>query len=208
MSQLIKIGPYGPYIARALPQLAYKPANAQNPMPDMALVNAGQGDARPKIKPNVPWPDTPSISHWEGGAFVRVSQWVERANNPVLSRADGVALILMSHEDPILLDGHLEGIGLIAIDFPRFSDGRGNSIAHSVRKRLGWRKEVRAVGDVLIDQLFFMARCGFDAFALRDGQNVSRALASFNDFPYVYQDNVDRRPFVLQARAQAQRVAA
>jgi uncharacterized protein (DUF934 family) len=208
MSQLIKLTAYGAHVARALPQNAFKAAGAPNPKPDMALVNAGQGDGRPKIKPNVPWPTEPCVTHWEGGAFVRLQDWLARADHPELATADGVGVILMSHEDPILLNGHLDGIGLIAIDFPRFSDGRGNSLANLVRTRLNWRKEVRAVGDVAIDQLFFMGRCGFDAFALREGQDVARAVAAFQDFPYVYQNNADRRSFGLQARALAQRAAA
>jgi uncharacterized protein (DUF934 family) len=208
MSQLIKLGPYGAHVARSLPVNAFKPASLPNPLPDVALVNAGQGDGRPKIKPNVPWPDAPSVSHWEGGAYVRLTDWLARANDPTLAISDGIALVLMSHEDPMLLHGQLDGIGLIAIDFPRFSDGRGNSIAHLIRQRLGWRKEVRAVGDVAIDQLFFMARCGFDAFALREGQDVDRALAAFNDFPYVYQDNADGRAFALQAPSAWRRAAA
>jgi uncharacterized protein (DUF934 family) len=208
MSQLIKLGPYGPHIARALPANAFKAAAAPNSIPVMAIVNAGQGDGRPKIKPNVPWPSDPSVTHWEGGAFVRLSEWLDRANIPSLSTADGIALVLTGDENPMLLQGHLDGIGLIAIDFARFSDGRGQSLAHLIRTRLHWRKEVRAVGDVLIDQLFFMARCGFDAFALREGQDVARALEAFNDFPFVYQANADRRDFAMQAPVSIQRKAA
>jgi uncharacterized protein (DUF934 family) len=208
MSQLIKLGASGAYIARALPEGAFKPAPAANPKPDMAVVNAGQGDGRPKIKPNVPWPTEPTVTYWEGGKFVRLHDWLARAEDPALATADGVGVIMMSHEDPLLLQGHLDGIGLIAIDFPRFSDGRGNSLANLIRTRLGWTKEIRAVGDVLIDQLFFMSRCGFDAFALRDGQNVVRALAAFHDFPHVYQNNADGRAFGLQERAPLERVAA
>ena len=208
MSQLIKLNAGGASIARLLPEGAFKPAAAPNPKPDMILVNAGQGDGRPKIKPNVPWPTESSVTHWEGGRFVLLQEWLARADDPILATADGIGLILMSHEDPMSLEGHLDGIGLIAIDFPRFSDGRGNSLANLVRTRLGWRKEVRAVGDVLIDQLFFMGRCGFDAFALRDGQDVARAVAAFGDFPHVYQNNADGRAFNLHARDMAQRAAA
>jgi uncharacterized protein (DUF934 family) len=208
MSQLIKLTSTGAAVVRALPEAAFKPAPAANPVPDMALVNAGQGDGRPKIRPNVPWPTEPSITHWEGGQFVRLQDWLARATNPALSTADGVGVILMPFEDPLALEGHLDGVGLIAIEFSRFSDGRGNSLANLIRTRLGWRKEVRAVGDVLIDQLFFMGRCGFDSFALRDGQDVSRAVLAFQDFPHVYQNNADGRAFGLQARETGQRAAA
>jgi uncharacterized protein (DUF934 family) len=208
MSQLIKLNAYGAYAARQLPDGAFRAAVAPNPRPDMALVNAGQGDGRPKIKPNVPWPTQPGVTVWEGGPFVRLEAWKKRGEDPVLATADGVGVILMSHEDPLELADCLEGIGLIAIEFPRFSDGRGNSIASLLRTRLGWRKEVRAVGDVLIDQLFFMGRCGFDAFALREDQNVDRAIAAFDDFPYAYQHNADGRAFALAQKEPLRRAAA
>jgi uncharacterized protein (DUF934 family) len=208
MSQLLKLTESGAIVARNLPEGAFKPAPAANSKPDLTLVNAGQGDGRPKIKPNVPWPTEPSVTHWEGGAFVRLADWLARANDPKLAEADGVGVIIMSHENPVALQGHLDGVGLIAIDFPRFSDGRGNSLANLVRTRLGWRKEVRAVGDVLIDQLFFMGRCGFDSFALRAGQSIDRALAAFSDFPHAYQNNADERDFALQDGATQTRKAA
>ena len=208
MSHLIKLAPHGAYVARVLPEGAFKVAPLPNVKPNMAHINAGQGDGRPKIKPNVPWPTDPSVTHWEGGKFIRLQDWLRRADDPSLARADGVGVILMSHEDPHLLAGHLDGIGLIAVDFPRFSDGRGQSIVNLLRSRLGWRREVRAVGDVLIDQLFFMGRCGFDSFALRDGQDVVRAVAAFRDFPHVYQNNADNRAFALASIDTAHRAAA
>jgi uncharacterized protein (DUF934 family) len=208
MSQLLKLSAQGAAVARLLPQGAFKPAPEANPQPDLALVNAGQGDARSKIRPNVPWATEPSITQWEGGAFVSLTAWLDRANDPKLAQADGVGVILLSHENPLALEGHLDGIGLIAVEFSRFSDGRGNSQANLIRTRLGWRKELRAVGDVLIDQLFFMARCGFDSFALRDGQDVDRALAAFHDFPHVYQNNADGRTFELANGETETRAAA
>lgn len=209
MSTLIKLTNQNAAITRILPENAYKSAPPANPKPDMAAVNAGQGDGRPRIKPNVPWASEPGISHWEGGQYVRLHDWLARADDPVLATADGVGLILMSHEDPLLLEGHLDGVGLIAIEFSRFSDGRGNSLANLLRTRLGWRKEIRAIGDVLIDQLFFMRRCGFDAFALRGDQHVERAKRALSEFPAVYQHSGDNRPFALQgARGSAQKAAA
>jgi uncharacterized protein (DUF934 family) len=198
MSQLIKLAGSQPPIVRPLPDNAYKPAPAANPKPDLGVINAGQGDGRPKIKPNVAWAGEPNVTHWEGGQFVRLDTWLNRHEHETLSNADGVGVILMPHEDPLLLEGHLDGVGLIGIEFTRFSDGRGNSLAHLLRTRLGWTKEIRAVGDVLIDQLFFMRRCGFDAFALREGQDVRRAVKAFSDFPAVYQANADGRDYALK----------
>ena len=81
-------------------------------------------------------------------------------------------------------------LALIAVRFPKFTDGRGYSIARVLR-RLGWQGELRAVGDVLRDQLFYMTRCGFDAFALRADQDAQAALTAFSDFSAPYQPAID-----------------
>ncbi|MBU2038989.1 MAG: DUF934 domain-containing protein, partial [Gammaproteobacteria bacterium] len=78
---------------------------------------------------------------------------------------------------------------------PKFSDGRGYSTARLLRERHGFKGELRSVGDVLIDQLFFMNRCGFNSFALRDDQDLNDALAAFATFTVCYQNDVnDQRP--------------
>ena len=78
------------------------------------------------------------------------------------------------------------------VNFPQFTDGRGYSIARLLRERYGWRGELRAIGDVLRDQLFYLSRCGFDAFALRDDQDPHAALTAFDDFSEAYQASVER----------------
>ncbi|MDN3555082.1 DUF934 domain-containing protein [Halomonas maura] len=85
----------------------------------------------------------------------------------------------------------LEAAPLVAIDFPRFTDGRGYSIARLLRERHGYTGQIRAVGDVLIDQLFYMSRCGFDAFSLREDQEVEVALKALDTFSLSYQPGVD-----------------
>ena len=86
--------------------------------------------------------------------------------------------------------------------FPKFTDGRGYSIARLLR-RLGWKGELRAVGDVLRDQLFYMTRCGFDAFALRDDQDAQVALTAFSDFSTPYQPAIDDGARLGAARAES-----
>ena len=72
---------------------------------------------------------------------------------------------------------------MIAVDFPKFSDGRGYSIAYNLRKRLGYTGELRAIGDVLRDQLFQMYRCGFDAYATRQDRSIVDALKGLTATP-------------------------
>jgi uncharacterized protein (DUF934 family) len=78
------------------------------------------------------------------------------------------------------------------VHFPTFTDGRGYSTARLLRERYGYRGELRAVGDVLRDQLFYLSRVGFDAFALRQDQDAEGALASLADFSESYQASVER----------------
>ena len=95
----------------------------------------------------------------------------------------------------------LDKFAVIAIDFPKFSDGRGYSIAFNLRKRLGYTGELRAIGDVLRDQLFQMHRCGFDAYATRQDRSIHDALKGLNVFSETYQASVDQ-PLPLFRRHQ------
>jgi uncharacterized protein (DUF934 family) len=81
---------------------------------------------------------------------------------------------------------------LIAVHFPNFKDGRGYSIATLLRSRYAFKGDLRAVGDVLIDQLFLMRRVGFSSFALRADQNAERSAAALQDFSEVYSRAVDQ----------------
>jgi uncharacterized protein (DUF934 family) len=85
----------------------------------------------------------------------------------------------------------LPKLELVAISFPKFGDGRGYSKARLLRERYGYKGELRAVGEVLGDQLFYMHRCGFDAFELVDGKDVGAALHCLNDFSVTYQAATD-----------------
>ncbi len=80
---------------------------------------------------------------------------------------------------------------VIAIDFHKYTDGRGYTLAYRLRKQLGYRGELRAMGDVLHDQLFYLKRVGFDTFAVREDKDAQAALAGFTDFSLSYQASVD-----------------
>jgi uncharacterized protein (DUF934 family) len=83
-------------------------------------------------------------------------------------------------------------LALIAVDFPSFRDGRGYSIGYLLRTRYGWQGELRAIGDVLRDQLNYMRRCGFDAFAVRADKDIDDALKGFSRYSVQYQGAVDQ----------------
>ncbi len=85
----------------------------------------------------------------------------------------------------------LKQLPLIALNFPVFSDGRSYTNARELREHLAYEGEVRAIGDVLRDQLFYMSRCGFDAFEIRHDQDADACLAAFNDFHNAYQGSIE-----------------
>lgn len=88
----------------------------------------------------------------------------------------------------------------IAIDFPAFTDGRGYTLARMLRERYGYQGEIRAIGDVLVDQLYYMSRCGFDALALRDDQLLEDALRALGAFSVSYQPGVDTQEALFERR--------
>jgi uncharacterized protein (DUF934 family) len=124
-----------------------------------------------------------------GDVIVSVAQWT--AFNAAPSERSGeLGVVLHSDELPEQIQ-HLDRLPLIAIDFPKFGDGRGYTSARLLRQRFGYTGELRAVGDVLRDQLFYMARCGIDSFALKAGKDIEGALAAFDDFSVAYQAAAD-----------------
>jgi len=100
--------------------------------------------------------------------------------------------LLEAGDDPGALAASLGRLKLVAVNFPKFGDGRGYSIARLLRERYGYRGELRAIGAVARDHLYYMAQCGFDAFELRAGEDPQEALAAFNDFSDGYQATVAR----------------
>ena len=96
-------------------------------------------------------------------------------------------LVLEPSDDPALLAGSIAEIRVIAVNFPKFGDGRGYSIARLLRERYGYQGELRALGEVARDNLYFMTQCGFDAFQLREGEDAREALAAFGEFTASYQ---------------------
>ena len=80
---------------------------------------------------------------------------------------------------------------LVAVDFPKFTDGRGYTSARLLKTRLDFKGEVRAIGDVMRDQMFLMHRAGIDSFAVKPGKDIEKALSAFDDFSVKYQPAAD-----------------
>jgi uncharacterized protein (DUF934 family) len=117
--------------------------------------------------------------------------------------AGKVGVLLAPDVDVAQLPPMFAQMDMIAVDFPKFADGRGFSLAYLLRQRLGFKGELRAHGPLLRDQLYYLKRVGFNAFTLREGQDLHAALQSFNDFSAPYQGSVDEpRPLFVRNEAQ------
>ncbi|WP_283786513.1 DUF934 domain-containing protein [Bermanella sp. WJH001] len=121
----------------------------------------------------------------QGNILVEASYWLE--NQSELSKRPNVGIYLNGDADLESLKDVLDSFEVIALNFPAFADGRGYSLARLLKERYHYKGEVRAIGDVLIDQLYFMKRCGFDTYLLKDGLEAEKALQYFSTFSDPYQ---------------------
>jgi phosphoadenosine phosphosulfate reductase len=133
--------------------------------------------------------DTGAAIDSSDDVIVPMSDWLERGEE-LRARTGRTGIWVGPAEDPKLLKDRLDGLAVIAVEFPKFTDGRGYSIGTLLRKRYGWTGEMRAFGDVLRDQLFYMARVGFNAFAIAEGKDAGAVAEGLSDFSVHYQDAV------------------
>ena len=116
-----------------------------------------------------------------------------------LGQSNATAVRIEAGEDARALTPYLDRLALVEIDFPRFRDGRGYSSARILREA-GYKGEIRASGDVLVDQILFMRRCGFDSFAPYAPIDETALAATLNRFDYVYQHAADNAVPVWKLR--------
>jgi uncharacterized protein (DUF934 family) len=114
---------------------------------------------------------------------------------------ESAAAILIGPTDEVgALAPHLARLSLIVVEFPKIGEGRGYSQARMLRQRFGYAGELRARGALKRDQLYFLARCGFDSFDLDPAEDLQAALGAFNVFSVAYQNGSDA---VVQVRRRA-----
>lgn len=140
-------------------------------------------------------------------ATVSLERW-QAERDSLATRNAPVGVWLRSDQRIEEIVGHLASLPLIALEFPNLNDGRHFTTARLLRERYGYAGEIRAVGRVLGDQLFFMARCGFDAFELAPGKDADGARKAFGEISVVYQPAADRRVPASALRMQAVRATA
>ena len=140
----------------------------------------------------------------DGKLIVPLNVWLAQAD-AIAERNQPFGVWLDSSQDPADIADAVDAFAVIAVNFPKFADGRGYSIAALLRTRYGYQGELRAIGDVLRDQLFYMQRVGFNAFAVRADKDIHDALTALKDFSEVYQGSVDQ-PLPLFKRRPLSRI--
>jgi uncharacterized protein (DUF934 family) len=113
------------------------------------------------------------------------------STQPADAAASAAAILIGPTDEVEVLAPHLSRLSLIVVAFPKIGEGRGFTQARLLRQRYGYTGELRARGAIKRDQLFFLARCGFDSFDLDPAEDLQAALASLDDFTVAYQDGSD-----------------
>jgi uncharacterized protein (DUF934 family) len=133
-----------------------------------------------------------------GKILVPLTIWLAKKEHLVARlAAGGIGIVLQTHEpieNLVAAFDDLNSLPIIAIDVPIFADGRNFTLGNLLRTRYGFKNELRAIGDIMRDQLFFLKRSGFDSYLIKEGRNAEEAIASLNDFTQPYQGAVDDVP--------------
>ncbi|HEX6996911.1 MAG TPA: DUF934 domain-containing protein [Gammaproteobacteria bacterium] len=135
----------------------------------------------------------------EGAVIVSLEQW-QAWREALIARGTPLGLRLRSDQHPEAIADDVDRFAVIALEFPKFRDGRAYSYARLLRERYGYHGELRAVGDVLMEQLHFMLRVGFDAFEIKEPDPLKAYQTAIADFSVWYQPTGDGRPTAMQLR--------
>lgn len=148
-----------------------------------------------------PFTDASGLGDVPAGVPVIVSleQW-QKYGATLLAAGQPLGLRLRSDQPPKLVAADLRHLRVIALEFPKYRDGRAYTHARMLRERLGFKGEIRAVGDVLQEQLHFMQRCGFDAFDVAGPDPLQAWRTIAGDHTVWYQSTGDGRPRALAVR--------
>ena len=136
----------------------------------------------------------------DGAVLVSLARF-QKDRDALLGRNTPVGVKLQSSESPALLGEDVNRLSLIALEFPKFRDGRAFSWARMLRTRLGFTGEIRAVGDFLYDQVNYQHRTGFDAWEVPDGFTLEMFARALTEMTDVYQPSADGRKTIRQLRA-------
>ena len=138
----------------------------------------------------------------DGAIIVSLDRW-QASHEQLLARSAPLGVRLSSEQAPELIGDDLDRVAVIALEFPAFRDGRAYSYARLLREKYGFKGELRAVGDVLLEQLHFMTRTGFSAFEIDSDDPLRDFEIAAADFSIWYQPAADDRRTALERRREA-----
>ena len=150
--------------------------------------------------PFVPLEDTAPLP--DGAVLVSLARF-QAERDVLIARNALIGVCLKSDQSPEQLGEDVHRLSLVALEFPKFRDGRAFSWARLLRTRLGFTGEVRAVGDFLYDQIAYQKRVGFDAWDVADGFTPADLHRALNEISNVYQPSADGRKTIRQLRVSA-----
>ena len=137
-----------------------------------------------------------------GDAIVGLQRFIAE-RDALLARDGRLGVRLTAADQPDAVAGDLDKLALVAVEFPKYVDGRGYSIARLLRDRYGFKGELRAIGDVLCEQLTFMLRSGFDSFEMQSATALEEFNSVVREVRVVYQATADGRPTAIDQRMAA-----
>lgn len=139
------------------------------------------------------------VADFSGAVIVSLQQWLD--NRDLLSaRDEPLGIVLRSDEKPEQIKNDLQRFSVIALQFPTFRDGRAYSYARLLRDRYGYTAELRATGEVLLEQLHYMQRVGFNSFAVVSEDAAHDWAIASDDLSVWYQPTNDRRATATSLR--------
>jgi uncharacterized protein (DUF934 family) len=136
----------------------------------------------------------------DGAVLVSLARF-HKDREALLARNTPIGVTLQSSENPETLGDDVGHFSLIALDFPKFRDGRAFSWARILRTRLGFTGEIRAVGDFLYDQVNYQHRVGFDAWVVSDSFTLKQFHAALTEMTDAYQPSADGKKTIRELRA-------
>jgi uncharacterized protein (DUF934 family) len=134
-----------------------------------------------------------------GAIIVSLTQWQEN-REALLNRQEALGIVLHSDEKPEAIADDLAHFDVVALDFPSFADGRAYSYARQLRDHHAYQGELRAVGDVLLEQLHFMHRVGFNSFNIQSEDAINDWEVAAADISVWYQPTGDGRTSIIKLR--------
>lgn len=136
----------------------------------------------------------------DGAVTISLARF-QKDREALLTRNTPLGIRLQSHENPTVLGEDIHHFSLVALEFPKFRDGRAFSWARLLRTRLAFTGEIRAVGDFLYDQVNYQHRTGFDAWEVPDNFTIEMFNSALSEMTNVYQPSADGKKTIRDLRA-------